>query len=434
MFRVMTWVFFVAVPCLLFSNECIRMINSTVIPSDAFSSIRSLLQQHIRKTLENPPDSIPVRTVECAHGTHLLLYEPLVFLTQLHNLNEKHFGVLSTQKVCLEVSIFLQCGKIELESLSASELFDLLEFCMSADLRKLKVKVGTELEQRLSKLEVQHLGDISIKLDNRQQMAMRDWVLWHLKQRKPNERQLDSLDFSTSLFKKLFLLEKDSHLEDLFFDVLNESGTSLHYFSLQDKKDNQKKMMQRLWEERESTGDHLVVSRDGRSSKFHRLFLNFIPFFQLQQNQASIFQKDFSQHSTNLSMDAFDALMKFIYVGEIDHFTPTDSLELLDDREGLSFYFACHSPHQDEVVKLLAKILASKMNDVTPENCLKTLLFANRHHNERLISKCISVFNSRPDVIEQVTEQFELIEQRDIFASIAVHQTNELLKLQKNNV
>ena len=180
-----------------------------------------------------------------------------------------------------------------------------------------------------------------------------------------------------------------------------------------------------LWEDREKSGDFTVKSKkDGKEKKYHKIVLFYLPFFKALSNPN--FKGNNNQHTTLLSTSSFNALMRFIYTGEISLFGPLECGELLNVEDGVNFYFA--TSKSQEVVDL-KEILEENINKVTKENCLPTLLYALNENKEELKELCFSVFQDDSlHFIEEIKSNFELKEQNLLSLCVLTFYAKQSLK------
>ena len=130
--------------------------------------------------------------------------------------------------------------------------------------------------------------------------------------------------------------------------------------------------MKELWEEREETGDFIVKNdQDEKTTmKFHSAILISIPFFKTKINQIQL--KNSNSHLTELQIDSFISFIQFIYLNSFDHFNVSNSIEILDEKIGIQFYF-CGEKNQK-----LIDFLKLKTNEkIDEKDCLKVLLLSS---------------------------------------------------------
>ena len=180
-------------------------------------------------------------------------------------------------------------------------------------------------------------------------------------------------------------------------------------------------MLEILWEEKEESGDFLVTSNlDGKSSKFHSALLTFVPFFQLQYNSNSLLKKDSSLHRTNLSMESFEWMIQSIFSAQPHALPIEQSMQLLDVKEGVSFYFLC-PPKQAELCKPAQKIynsLHASAQQIRQENCLDCLLFSLRNENEVFRKKCEQVLEANRNLFTEIGGYG--VEERELLSSFFI--------------
>jgi hypothetical protein len=163
-------------------------------------------------------------------------------------------------------------------------------------------------------------------------------------------------------------------------------------------------VMEKLWKGKEETGDFVVKSnKDKNEKRYHKIVLTYLAFFNTLLTSKNF--KMTNEHSTNLSISSFDALMKYIYTGKTNQFGPLECSELLQLNDGVQFYFA--SSKSKQVVTLI-EILNENINKVNEENCLPTLLFALRSENKQLQQTCFSLIQEKPTFFtSKIDTEFE---------------------------
>ena len=91
-----------------------------------------------------------------------------------------------------------------------------------------------------------------------------------------------------------------------------------------------------LWKEREMTGDFEITSKeDQKTTKYHSAILYRIPHFK------EIIKKgEKKQENIEISSSSFESFMKYIYLNQMGHFSVCESIELLNDKSGIYFFFS----------------------------------------------------------------------------------------------
>ena len=340
---------------------------------------------------------------------------------------EPDFKDLNSEKLCVEVSSFLQSGLIDLQTLDPVDLFNLLQLCeQKALFQKLKPRVGIQLEKRMADLTPEQLATLIQHSESKGHVSFTDWILFHFKQKKLSEEQAEKIDLPLKIWRRIAVINQDKHLEELFADVLDSKRSSI-LKSCDEIRFSE--LLGALWNNREVSGDYLVKSSKNNSeSKFHKLVLNCLPFFRLQNEASSLLKKGSEEHNTFLSMKSFEILVEFFYHGRCDKPTQENIFELLDRKDGIYFYFAS----EDKTVKIvqsMERILCSQA-DVNLDNCINVLLFAINNRQSILKKRCIQIISSNPSLISQVKTCLE--NPSDVVIVLEFIATVQNRKLSKN--
>ena len=160
---------------------------------------------------------------------------------------------------------------------------------------------------------------------------------------------------------------------------------------------------------------------------FHDAVVSFLPFLG-----AKIRREKSREHESSLLKDTFLSLMRHLYTGSVSHFTVLNSIELLEPKIGLSYYFC------GEEEKTLVESLTLKSNDkVEDQNCVKVLLLSSIRNVPKVKEKSIQLLKQKPELLSS-SSQFALEERVIILEETlrAVLEENKTLrsKLAEQNI
>ena len=389
---------------------------------------KKMLQSQVRELLQK--DNLCNLEIECGNHNVMRVYEPIFNSKFLENPNLECFKLLCSRRVCFEVCSYIHTGSIKYKDLALTELFELLHFCNEMDcFQKLKAKVGVELEERIPILKEKQLGECILFLHERGLEQCRNWLLFYFKRLDVTREAMAELNFPDKLFAELFFVKKDKHLSEIFWDVLNEEETAISVVKSEDECRDFSEVMEKLWKEREVSGDYLVSSADGKERKFHKIVLNCLPFFLVQSTTQ--LKKNSHSHTTNFSSHTFQSFIEWIYTGNTHQIRVQEAIEILDKIEELYFYFAETESQNVNVEKKkrlhfsiltvsvkdflnnLVEFANSKLWDInllsSEEDCacLRVLLFAIENEAFDLQSRCMEILHKSPHLIDNVGNVFQ---------------------------
>lgn len=361
--------------------------------------------------------------IECGKDCQLKIWKPfgkIVFSESIKG--HPAFSLLKSEASCQLVTKYLHSCLLKLKQVRSEELVQVLQFTKEIGcLNRLKALVGVELEKRIKKMESKELAHLLKKTNESGFREMIRWLLFSLTQKKPSEEEMETFQLPYKLLLFLPSSISDTHLPDIFSDVLYALKTRIDV-SVEDKVSFQQKLCS-IWKERESTGDFVVKNReDGKTQKYHKLILTSIPFFQAQSK--SEMRKGSEEHFTKLSSRTFENLAKFFYLGETDHFDLLDCLELLDRENGIEFYFVGEHP--------LTSFLEDRMESekmVKKENCLEVILKASKIGNQKVLKEAAKFLSENETLLKNISwlnDKEQIIVQREVMAFLL--KENKLLQ------
>ena len=191
--------------------------------------------------------------------------------------------------------------------------------------------------------------------------------------------------------------------------------------------------MERLWEERNKSGDYLVQCQvDGKEERFHSAILATIPFFRLQLR--SSLSSFVSEHTTKLTSATFISFMEFLYLGSTAQFDALNAIELRNREFGLEFYYARKKMN-------LSCLLASRIHlkYFSKKNCVQFFLLAHHRKLEKEKELVLYFISENPIVISdlsnlEVPHQLELMKEVSKFLfkkNFLLETENKFLKREK---
>ncbi len=361
-----------------------------------------LLQEHLFEM--NTIESGEYLKVECGNQKEMKISSFIcnkVFSEKKHWKTEKElkkeiFSMLSSEKSIKVVSKYIHCFVVKTEEIENQVLLEVLQFCFQIGIfNKFKAKIGEELEKRMKEMKLKSLGELLQKSNDMCFNEMSKWLLFNVLERKPSEKEMASLEIPYKVFMMVPHVSSQSHLKEIFSDVLCSSLDRIESETAEDKL-SFVDLMEFLWNEKEESGDYIVKSKeDGQERKFHKMILSFLPFF-LSQNESSL-MKDKNKHTTLLSTKAFEAFAEFIYLSKTEQFDASLCLELVDKENGVHFYYSGES----ELEEFLQKIMEGK-RIVNENNWPKVLLKSSKSGAKQLVEESKKFVLENPESFQQL--------------------------------
>ena len=133
--------------------------------------------------------------------------------------------------------------------------------------------------------------------------------------------------------------------------------------------------------------------KDGKTQKYHSPIVTVVSLFDVLTENIGSFRPESRSvdHVTDLSERAFREMMEFVYTEQVRRMSC--SLELLNKKTGISYYFACSQESLqatnfgDSLFQNLLSVLLKNVENVDSSNCLQTILVGTENCDESLQEK-----------------------------------------------